>query len=285
MKPLVKILILLTVMPIVLIPPVGCLEAVPAEPQAVPRTEDVLQPGHSESSDRGPLDTPPRSGQFFQDSYGNIVDYSNPELYLTSGSQSKLDKQYVDQIKSQIGIGGSGMEGIGMIFKWKQSYFKKYAAGGKFVGKMTVNQIMEKKELSGCHDQGLILASVFRLFGFLAIMVDTAGIQWALDYSLRTAEGFKGHVFVEVFAMNKWIVVDSTSGKYVENYDPSDPVIPITNPSESKGYYALFKGTDPAGYGISSNAQLTKCLEEFADKIHSIEISQPSYIIKRLPIR
>jgi hypothetical protein len=142
---------------------------------------------------------------------------------------------------------------------------------------------MEEKVLSGCHDHGLVLVSILRKYGFPAIMVDTAGIQWALDYNENKQNGFKGHVFIEVYVRNKWILINSTSGKYVQNYEPLNPVITMPDTAESKGYYALFKGLDPAGYGIRDKEQLTENLNLFASRINSIELSFPQYKINMLP--
>ena len=107
-------------------------------------------------------------------------------------------------------------------------------------------------------------------------------IQWALDYSEGKQDGFRGHVFVEAYVADKWILINSTSGEYIENYEPCNPVIPITDSAESKGYYALFKGLDPEGYGINSNERLTEYLKVFAGKVKSIEMAFPLYKVRRL---
>jgi hypothetical protein len=217
----------------------------------------------SANSDRT-VDSLSSPGMFVWKNDINSIDYSNPELYLTLGSQSNLKEQYFNEINRQIRIENNDIEGIGMIFSWKQDYFKRYSAGGRFIGKITVNQIMKKN-------------------GFPAIMVDTAGIQWALDYHEGKRKGFRGHVFIEVYVKDKWILIDSTTGKYVENYDSSNPVIPMTHSVENKGYFVLFKGLDPRGYGITSCKQLNKHLKEFSRKIKSIEMYFPQYVTKRLP--
>ena len=223
------------------------------------------------------------SGKIFQDSIGNTIDYGNPKFYLMSGTQSNLSKTHFDEINSQITIKTSVLNTIGDIFKWKQNFFASSAAGGKFIGKTTVNQIMEKKTLTGCHDHGLVFASLLRKYGFPAIMVDTAGIQWAFNYANEKQSGFIGHVFVETYVNERWILINSTSGKYIQNYDPCNPAIPMSDSSEGKGYFALFKGLDPAGYGIASNEQLIENLKMFALNVKSTEISLPQYKIKILP--
>jgi len=210
------------------------------------------------------------------------IDYSNPELYLKSGNQSTLNEKYSSEINTQLSIENVDMEALAEIFRWKNGYFDSYAGGGILIGQTTINQLMEVKELSGCHDHGLVLASIYRHFGFPTIMVDTAGIQWAYDY-VEGHSGFLGHVFVEVYVNNNWILIDSTSGEYVEDYDPCNPVIPMTNSMESKGYFVLLKGLDPEEYGITSQGDfLGEKMIEFALNVESIDMQFPEYRIKNL---
>jgi hypothetical protein len=206
------------------------------------------------------------------------IDYSNPELYLKSGNQSTLNEKYSSEINTQLSIENVDMEALAEIFRWKHGYFTLMPSGGE-IGRSTINQLMEVKELAGgCHDHGLVLASICRHYGFPAIMVDTAGIQWAYDY-VEGRSGFLGHVFVEVYVNNNWILIDSTSGEYVEDYDPCNPVIPMTNPMESKGFFVLLKGLDPEEYGITS---LEEKLIEFAANVESIDMQFPEYTIQNL---
>ncbi len=135
---------------------------------------------------------------------------------------------------------------------------------------------MEEKTLSGCHDHALVLASVLRKYGFPAVMVDTAGIQWSLEYSEGKRDDFAGHVFVEVYSGDNWVLLNPTSGEYVENYDPHDPIITMKNPDEDRGFYVLSKGVDPEGYGITSIEQLEAHMEAFAEMVISGEIRFPS---------
>ena len=80
------------------------------------------------------------------------------------------------------------------------------------------------------------------------------------------------------------MLFDSINGIYVSDYDPTNPIIPITNSMENKGYYVMFKGLDPADYGITDIQQLNDeqkryaimIKEEFPDFIF------PDYIIEHL---
>ena len=223
----------------------------------------------------------PTPGLYAWEDGVDSIDYSRPELYLVSGNQSDLSEQYLNEINQEVRIGSNDISDIETIFNWKEGYFSNYSAGGALIGKVTADQLMDIRALSGCHDHGLVLVSVLRKYGFPAIMVDTAAIQWALDYREGKVQGFRGHIFVEAYVKDKWILIDSTAGRYIENYDPPNPVIPITHPGEPKGHFALFKGLDPEGYGITSNQQLQENLGEFAREVESIEMHFPEYTIKQ----
>ena len=216
-----------------------------------------------------------------ENNYG--IDYDNPEKYINSGTQSTITDEEFEIIKTELNIDKIDLKTIKQIHQWRRKNFKGVNAGGKTIGKNTINNILKTREVTGCHDDGLILVSLFRKFGVPAIFVDTAAIQWALDYP--NTRGFFGHIFVEVFLDGKWILFDSNSGEYIENYNPLNPVIPITKRGiESKGYYVMFKGLDPKDYSLTGNDNLQHIMKVYAIQLKR-EIDNldfPDYIIKRI---
>ena len=74
-------------------------------------------------------------------------------------------------------------------------------------------------------------------------------------------------------------MADSNSGEYIENYDPNDPVIPITKSVENKGYYVMYKGVDPAGYGLKNRDALHRTMMKFSREVKKMDIHYPSYTI------
>ncbi|SHJ31687.1 transglutaminase domain-containing protein [Desulfofundulus thermosubterraneus] len=167
---------------------------------------------------------------------------------------------------------------IKTILNWKNKNFHTVPAGGKYVGKITVNEIIQKKQLSGCHDHALLVGSILRKYGFPVVMVDATGIQFSLDYPKKT-KSFSGHVFLEVYIDDKWILLDPTSGKYITNYNPFNPIIPIKLGQEYKGYYVMLKGLDPDDYGINNIQQLINKQIEYSNIIkNSIDsVSYPNH--------
>ncbi len=219
--------------------------------------------------------------EHMKETYG--IDYEHPEKYIISGTQSTITDEEFAQISQQLQIEEINFTALKKIYNWKDSHFKNVNAGGKYVGKQTINDLLKSKELTGCHDHGLVLVSVLRKYNVPAIFVDATGIDWALNYPEKV-QYFSGHVFVELFIYNTWMLFDPTSRLYIQDYDPTNPIIPITNSMENKGYFVMFKGLDPADYGITDIQQLNNEQKQYASKIKNEFDSFlfPDYNIMRL---
>jgi len=211
------------------------------------------------------------------------IDYADPSLYLQGGAQSTLAADNVDVVNGQIQAQSRDIVAVGRIFHWIGRSFTAASAGGATIGRTDVNDLVRGRILYGCHDWGLLLSTLLRHFGFPAIMVDGAGIDWAERYRTGQVTSFSGHVYVEVYLEQHWIVVDSTSGMYAANYDYREPVLPFTQSGDSRGHYVLYKGVDPAGYGVTSNEILTARMREFAQALPGITLSFPVYDLRPLP--
>ncbi len=220
----------------------------------------------------------------FIDSAANHLDYRDPSLSLKAGPQSRLSTTNANHIRDQIDRSSGSFETVTAVFDWKHSHFDMDNAGGAYVGRVTVDDIMERGSLSGCHDHGIILASVLREYGLPVVMVDAAGIQWASDYIAGTTDRFVGHVFLEIWTGTEWILLDSTSGDYLVGYDPCEPVIPINKNTEPLGYYALLKGLDPADYGVHSIDDLKTHMDAFSARVETTELAFPEYAQRRLHV-
>jgi hypothetical protein len=197
------------------------------------------------------------------------IDYEHPELYLAAGPQSEVSVAYFAEVAEDLKIEQVDLSTIGKLYSWKTSRFVHVSAGGRYVGRRSVHEILEERTLTGCHDHGLLLVSLLRNYGVPAIMVDATGIDWALRYPDEVTH-FSGHVFVEAFLGGQWILFDSTSGAYITDYDPINPVIPLTTPGEPRGYYVMYKGLDPADYGITGIQQLNAAQVRYAQMLKEL---------------
>ncbi len=200
-----------------------------------------------------PLPTPSRTptltaSQRYQSVFG--IDYGAPEKYLAQGEQTRLSNpKIVDSLRGK----PQSIAHLGEIHAWIRRGFSSYAAGGTFIGKVTADQLMNERQLSGCHDWGLVYASMARDLGYPTVLIDASSIVLARELQAGKKMAWYGHVFVEVFVDGKWVRVDSTAGWYVENgYDPANAIIPLKadipgSDQNTYGYYVMRKGLDNVG--------------------------------------
>jgi transglutaminase-like putative cysteine protease len=208
------------------------------------------------------------------------IDYRNPQQYLSQGDQTLIsDLSVLDGLRSE----EQSIEHLGTIYRWLKAEFEGYEGGGQTIGVVTVDQLLEERRLSGCNDHGLVFAAVARHLGYPAIMVITNSIAWMDQYQEGEAEGFVGHVFVEIYMKGKWVLIDSTNGWYVEEgYDPTNPVIPLKGniagtSEETFGFYVILKGIDHWALGIHSQNDLHQAMIEIATQLVLETIAYPEY--------
>ena len=212
------------------------------------------------------------------------IDYGHPEKYLAQGEQTRLSNPVIiDPLRGKT----LSIAHLGEIYFWIKREFTPRSAGGSTIGVATTDQLLKERRLGGCHDWGLVYASLARELGYPTVMIDTMGIAWAKGFLAGKKSPYLGHVFVEVFIAGKWVLVDSTNNWYVENgYDPANPLIPlkggIAGPNEETyGFLVMRKGVDTWGYGIHSNAELTKLMDDTARQVKLETLQYPPYNFRR----
>lgn len=251
-------------------------------PTVTPSPQPTLTPTRVSTPTVTQTATPSRTptltaSQLYQPAFG--VDYGHPEKYVAQGEQTRLsDPSVINSLRGK----AQSIAHLGEIYFWIKREFKTWSAGGSTIGAITTDQLMKERRLGGCHDWGLVYASIARDLGYPVVMIDTAGIAWAKRFLANQKGGYAGHVFVEVFVAGKWVLVDSTNNWYVETgYDPANPVIPLNMSSETEGLFVMRKGVDTWGYNIRSNNELTRLMEETAAQLKIETIKYPPYSFLR----
>lgn len=213
----------------------------------------------------------------FGNNWKKTIDYASPERYKLNGEQSELNSDNVKIIRDNISVNGSDYVGIVKVIMFKNSYFASFAGGGANIGKLTINDLFQDKKLSGCHDHALAVAGILRLFGYPVVMVDCADIKWAKNYKNNPNSAFVGHVLLEVFVDNKWILLDPAGGFFSSIYDHDSPTIKTQYKTTASEYYVLFKGLDTNEYGIYDSQELNDNLTDFANNIDKINLESSVY--------
>lgn len=248
----------------------------PIHPTEVKATEPSLP----KKTTKPPQITPSEEGtqSEYEKAFG--IDYAHPSHYLRQGEQSQIsDLRFLPDLSTE----QSGLEELKEIYAWMKREFTPYRAGGKTIGTVTVEELFVRRRLGGCHDHALVFSAVVRRFGHPAVIIETYSISWMEEYQQGTSQGYVGHVFVEVYLEDQWVLVDPTNGWYVaEGYDPMNPFIPLTGkvsgPSpEEDGFFVDLKGIDSWGMGIHSVADLNRRMELTAAQFKLEGMDIPSY--------
>lgn len=208
------------------------------------------------------------------------IDYAHPAHYLAQGEQSQIsDPTVLDGLRAE----EQSLNHLGDVYRWLKSTFATYAAGGKTIGVVTVDQLLVERRLGGCHDHALVYAAVVRGLGYPAVMVRTDSIAWVERFQAGEPNPHVGHVFVEVYLDGRWVLIDSTGGWYVAHgYDPANPVIPLRgtiagSSEEVYGFYVERKGIDIWDFGIHSPEESTQAMDELARQLNLEGIVYPDY--------
>ncbi|WP_455277023.1 transglutaminase domain-containing protein [[Eubacterium] cellulosolvens] len=210
------------------------------------------------------------------------VDYNNPESYLTPGLQSTISlHETIAELEEKF-TNYENLEKLRELYLWIQRDFQMFKGGGKLIGKVTIDELLNKRELSGCSDVALVFSAVARYLGYPSVMVDTASITWAVEYKTGKRTDYAGHVFVETFVSSSWILIDPSSGDFIMDYNYSNPIIPIKTENEIEGFYVILKGKDMWDYGVESPGDLHLELKAFAESFDYNKIKIPSYKIENL---
>ena len=240
---------------------------------------------------RTPTNLPPASPtpaptRAYQPAFG--IDYAHPSTYTSQGKQTVIkDTSALDSLlqKERNNI-GADFPMLGEIYRWEKAGFS-LCVGGKTIGVVTVEQLLQERRMGGCHDWALVYAAAARQLGYPAVIVDTMSIAWAKDYVSGKKTSYFGHVFVEVYADGKWLLVDPTNNWVAaDGYDPANPVIPLKGSiagenNEGYGFYVMCKGLDSWDYDIHSNADLQELMRNTADQVSLSSLSYPAYRFTR----
>ena len=191
------------------------------------------------------------------------VDHSDPRIFSNPTLQTRLAADIVE-ILNQKFPGDNSIEKIGKVYSWVKANFEKYRGAGKMVAKQSAQQIYKSRKLSGCNDWGLLQTSILRSLKFPVVFMNAANVTWAKEYRKNPSNppGFSGHTFLEIFVRGKWILVDSTTGQYIENYDYNDPILHIHK--KRGGYFVYQKGLDQWSMGVKSIEDNEEIMKDFA---------------------
>lgn len=203
----------------------------------------------------------------------------NYDQYLKNGELTTLSQENKDLLGLSK-VNYKGMKALVWGYMLKESaIYKNESDGGESIGKRNANQIINDKNSTGTHDYATILASIYRELGLPVVMIETVNLEWAKKFQEKKIDEYLVHVLLEVYINSEWVLVDPIDGYFSLNYDVNNPYFKIGDNGKYYNYYKLHKGLDTLDYGINSQDELNKSLEEFAKNFVSNELTLETCIM------
>ncbi|MDE2039659.1 MAG: transglutaminase domain-containing protein [Elusimicrobia bacterium] len=214
--------------------------------------------------------------------------HEQPRLALAPGARSKLDAGQGARVLKEAGwTGGDFFKDAARLERWMEFSFdgsEDHIDRREFelTGEGTARGLLRSRKLRSCLDWALLKAALIRSAGYPALIVEAVDVRWMKEVrNGRAAKGLFGHVLVEVYVGGRWALLDSTSSKYIPDYDPANPIIPE---SDGDGYLcAAAKGRDPVDYGLGTVWKRMSYLRRFAKSVDPDRFRAPGYKFVDLP--
>ncbi len=165
----------------------------------------------------------------------DTIDYSVPENYLaippTLGNREAIQKQ-ANALK-----GKNDRETIRKILSWMDSYLT-YNPKVAYEWR-DFDDVAREKCYGGCADQGIVCGALLRAAGIPTVWVKTMDVPWIWDFKKgRAFESWSGHVFLEVYLDQQWVLLDPGAKLIYSEYSPEMRILPGNR-------FAYHKGSDP----------------------------------------
>ena len=147
------------------------------------------------------------------------IDYSHPDPYATLIPHLG-NKEHILKIAATIG-GKTPEEKLVAIGRWVHSHLV-YKADAPYEWR-DFDRLLGDGNYGGCADYSVVFGSLARGCGIPTVWVKTLDCDWIREFRRHGTEGtWSGHVFLEVFLHNRWVLLDDTSLVLYEDYDPKD---------------------------------------------------------------
>jgi hypothetical protein len=176
------------------------------------------------------------------------IDYSDPQAYLFLNDKMG-SRDRIMQAASEI-EGKTPEEKLVSIHKWISSHVVYRA--DYFSEWRTFDQMCDDKTEGGCAQYSVLFGSLSRACGIPTVWVKTLDADWIRGFRTKGTEGsWNGHVFLEVFIHDRWMLLDDTQLILYKDYDTRTQILPGNR-------YAYDKGGDPYNLVLSARWDLWK---------------------------
>jgi hypothetical protein len=176
------------------------------------------------------------------------IDYAHPDACLPLNAHFG-DKDHILKIAATIG-GKTPEEKLVSIYNWiHANLVYKSDAPNEW---RDFDRLVGDGNFGGCADYSVVFGALSRACGIPTVWVKTLDADWIREFKTHGTEGtWSGHVFLEIFIHDHWLLLNDTELVLYEDYDPKMRILPGNR-------YAYAKGEDPFDVIISSRWELCK---------------------------
>ncbi|TWU38630.1 transglutaminase domain-containing protein [Novipirellula artificiosorum] len=165
----------------------------------------------------------------------NSIDYSNPDAYTaisdTLGSAHAIAEQ-ASALK-----GNDSRATIKNVLEWMDANLSY--DGTKAYEWRNYDTVVEQGCYGGCADQAIVCGVLLQAAGVPTVWVKTMDVPWIWDLKKgRSFKSWSGHVFLEVYLDNQWVLLDPGAKQIYMHYSPESRILPGDR-------FAYHKGNDP----------------------------------------
>ncbi len=163
------------------------------------------------------------------------IDYGSPEKYLkipsTLGNKADIIRQ-ATSLKAD-----TDRKTIRNVLTWMDENLK-YEADKAYKWR-NYDKVIQEGCYGGCADQGIVCGSLLKAAGIPTVWVKTMDVSWIWDFKKnRSFKSWSGHVFLEVYIDNKWMLLNPGAKLIYSDYSPKSRILPGNR-------FAYHKGNDP----------------------------------------
>ena len=176
------------------------------------------------------------------------INYSEPKAYL-SLDEHFGNKEHIAAVAGGLG-GKTPEEKLVAIYQWVHSHLT-YKADAPYEWR-NFDRLVNDGNYGGCADHSVVFGALARACGIPTVWVKTLDVDWIREFRATGKEGgWDGHVFLEVFLHDRWVLLDDVQMVLYQDYDPRLRILPGNR-------LAYDKGGDPFELILSSRWELWK---------------------------
>ena len=163
------------------------------------------------------------------------IDYASPEDYLVIADSlgdhhdiSKLANTLKDVDKRTT---------LANILGWMESQLKY--DGDRAYAWRNFDTVVSQECYGSCADQAIVCGVLLQSAGIPTVWVKTMDVNWIWDFKKqRPFNSWSGHVFLEIYLDQKWVLLDPGASRIYVDYSPQSRILPGNR-------FAYHKGSDP----------------------------------------